>query len=210
MLPLAQLAAFFACYLTLVAAAQLTRHALAQLRRLSLLLVVLFALDWLFIGLPFALLITLRLAVLATAFSLFFATTTPDELRSALEWGGVPARLSFTFATAYRSLSLLEDEWRGIREAQQARGIWGEGLTSSLWRRWRQRLTGATALIVPAIVLATQRAWGLAEAASVRGLESPLRRPHRTLRLAGLDYLLLAGAALLLGGLWTARWRGMP
>lgn len=170
---------------------------------------VLFALDWLFIGLPFALLITLRLALLATAFSLFFATTTPDELRAALEWAGLSARLSFTFTTAYRSLSLLEDEWRGIREAQQARGI-GEGGASGPWRRWRQRLRGATALIVPAIVLATQRAWGLAEAASVRGLESPLRRPYRTLRLAGLDYLLLAGAAVLLIGLSRLPWRNLP
>jgi energy-coupling factor transporter transmembrane protein EcfT len=206
MLPLARLAAFFACYLLLVAAAGLVPHALAQLRRLTLLLVVLFALDWLFIGLGFAALITLRLALLSTAFSLFFATTTPDELRGALEQMRVPSRLAFTFATAYRSLALVEDEWRGIIEAQRARGIFREPGSGGSWRAWRQHLASAASLVVPAVVLTTQRAWSLAEAAAVRGLESPLRRPCRTLRLARLDYLLLAGAVGLLAILFALRW----
>jgi energy-coupling factor transport system permease protein len=202
MLPLAQLAAFFACYLALVAAAGLVFHALAQLRRLAFLLAALFILDWLLIGLDLAVLITLRLALLSTAFSLLFATTTPDELRAALERLGLPVRLAFTFAAAYRSLTLLEEEWRAILEAQRARGIRLERPRArELWRGWRKHLAALAALAVPAVVLATQRAWALSEAAAVRGLESPLRRPYRVLRLSGRDYLLLAGAAGLLAAL---------
>jgi energy-coupling factor transporter transmembrane protein EcfT len=207
MLPLAQLGAFFACFVVLVVAAGLIRHALAQLRRLALLLAVLFAVDWAFIGLPFAALITLRLTLLSTAFSLFFATTTPDELRAALEQMGLPQRLAFTFAAAYRSLGLLEEEWRGIIEAQRARGIlreWRPGWM--FWRGWRQRLGNVVSLAVPAVVLVTQRAWQVNEAAAVRGLESSHRRPYRLLRLARLDYVLLAGALTLLVALLKLRW----
>jgi len=202
MLPLAGLAAFSAGYCSLAAAAGLTRHALAQLRRLALLLAVLFAADWAVIGLPFAVLITLRLALLATAFSVFTATTTADELLRALERVGLPPRAAFTFAAAFRSLTLLEEEWRGILEAQRARGILP---ASGGWRRWREGLGSGVSLLVPAVVLATQRAWSLAEAASVRGLESPLRRPCQRLRLARLDYLLLAGAGSMLAGLFWLR-----
>jgi biotin transport system permease protein len=199
MLPLAELAAFFAGYSLLVVAAGLVPHALAQLRRLTLLLVVLFVLDGLFIGLEFAALITLRLILLTTAFSLLFATTTPEELRGVLERLGLPRRLAFTFAAACRSLSLLEDEWRGILEAQRARGILREG------EPWRQRLRGAVCLAVPAVVLATRRAWEMAEAAAARGLESPHAGPCRSQRLAGLDYALLASSLGLLAALFSLR-----
>jgi len=242
MLPLAPLAIAFAAYTLLLAAGRLLPAAAAPLRRLAPLLVILFALDWLFVDAPFALLITLRLSLLVTAFTILVSTTTPDELRTALERLGLSTRLAFALSSAYRSLAQLEREWRTIEEAQRARGIdpFGGGrprrieepvarrpvafrhiapsirsLRSLLGvsgagrhrpagdtppplQRWRQRLAAVVALVVPAIVLATQRAWSLTEAATVRGLESPHHARPAPAPLARRDRGILAAAAALL------------
>jgi len=201
MLPLAPLAVFFACYAALVASAGVARRALAHLRRMALLFGLLFAADWLFIGPAFAVLITLRLALLATAFTLVVATTSTDEIRLAVERFGLSRRLAFAFATAHTSVQLLQSEWLGILEAQRARGLFPEGDR----RRWRQRLTEMVALVVPAIVLATQRAWAAHEAAALRGLDAPLPPGGRGRRLAVLDQVLLGAAGGLLVALFA--WR---
>lgn len=204
-LPLTPLVFFGACFAGLLAAAGLTRQAAAQLWRARLWLAVLFLLDGVFVGLDFAALITLRLMLLTSAFILVFATTTPDELRVAGERFGLPPRLAFAFATAFRSLALVEREWQGIREAQHARGIGVEHSVKLRWRLRRADLTSAAALVVPAIVLAAQRAWSISEAAAARGFESPLRQPYRALRLGALDHALLVATAVVLGSSFLLR-----
>lgn len=203
MLPLAPLAVAVAAVALLVAWGGLLDAALAPLRRVAPLLALLFVLDWALIDLGFACLITLRLMLLVSAFTVLVATTTPDELRVALERLGLPARLAFALASAYRSLAHAEREWQAIVEAQRARGI--APLAGDGGQPWRQRLADAVALVVPAIVLATQRAWSLTEAAVMRGLESPHRARPEPARLPRFDRGLLASAAALL--LALALWR---
>lgn len=204
-LPLTSLAFFGVCFAGLLAAAGLARQAAAQLWGARLWFAVLFVLDWLFVGIDFAVLITLRLALLSSAFTLVFATTTADELRLAGERLGLSPRLAFAFATAFRSLGLLEREWQGIHEAQRARGILTESTARRRWRLRREDLARAAALIVPAVVLAAQRAWSISEAAAARGFDSPLRRPYRALRLGVLDHALLAATAVVLGSSFLLR-----
>lgn len=199
MLPLAPLLAAVAAFALLLAVGGLRAAALAPLRRLAPLLALLFVLDWTLIGGTFALLVTARLALLVTAFTILVATTTPDELRLALERLGLPPRPAFVLASAYRSLAHLEREWRAIVEAQAARGI--APLARERGAPWRRRLGDGVALIVPAIVLATQRAWALTESASLRGLEAPRRAHLDPAPLATRDRLLLGGAAALLAAL---------
>ena len=200
MLPLAPLAVFLAGFAGLLIAAGLSAAAAAQVRRLALLLALLFAVDWLFIDLRFATLITLRVVLLVISFTVLVATTTPDELRTALERLGLPARLAFVTASAYRAVTDFEREWRTVIEAQRARGIILEVPETRRWGRWRQNLGHAAALVVPAIVLAVQRAWAISEAAAARGFESPLRRPYQVLRLRPVDHALLLATAVVLGG----------
>jgi energy-coupling factor transporter transmembrane protein EcfT len=202
MLPLAHLAAVMAGYFLLILAARIERQALAQLRRAAVLLTLLFLADWLWIGLGFAALIAARLTLLIIGFSLFFATTTPDELQAALEQMRVPTRLAFAFAAAYRFLGLLGSEWQEIVEAQQARGI---VFRAPSWRAPRQSLAWATAIIVPAVVLATQRAWSITEAAAARGFESPSRRCSRRLRFSRVDQLLVTAAVGVIACLFAYR-----
>lgn len=198
-LPLRSLALVAACFTGLLIAAQVAQPAARQLWRARLWFGVLFLLDWCFVGIDFAALITLRLALLTSSFILVFATTTPNELRLAGERLGLPPRLAFAFATAFGSLGLMEREWRGVLEAQQARGIGGAVAMQRWWWLRRADLARAAALVVPAIVLATQRAWFISEAAAARGFESPRRCSYHVLRLRAVDHALLAATALVLG-----------
>jgi len=140
--------------------------------------------------------------LLAGAFSLFFASTTPGELHLALEWLRLPYRYAFSLGLAFQSLGLLGEEWRAILEAQQARGAW---VPSTGWRNLGGRLRDMVALAVPAIALTTKRAWAMTEAAYARGFDSPHRRPYHRLAWRSLDAWLLAGSAAVMVALWI--WR---
>ena len=191
MLTLEKLVTFMLFYALLLTWARLLPQAAQQVWRLKWVLMVLFVVDWIFVSLDLALIITLRLILLAGAFALFFSTTPPSELRLALEWMRVPHRYAFSLALAFQSIGLLDDEWRAIREAQRARGAWVPPKSS--WRDLLSRVRDLVALAVPAIVLTTKRAWAMTEAAYARGFDSPHRRPFHQLTMSWLDWLLLAG-----------------
>ena len=193
MLSLEKLAAFMVLYAVLLLWARLLPEAARQVWRLKWVLLVLFVVDWLFVSPDLAVIITLRLTLLAGAFALFFATTTPGELRLALEWMRVPYRYAFSLSLAFQSVGLLDDEWRAIREAQQARGAW---VPPTGWRYLVSKVGDLVSLAVPAIVMTTKRAWAMTESAYARGFESPHRRPYRQLAMGRLDWLLLAGTAV--------------
>jgi energy-coupling factor transport system permease protein len=200
MLSLEKLALVMLFYALLILWSRLMSEAARQVWRLKWVLSVLFVVDWLLVGPDLAITITLRLILLAGAFTLFFATTTPGELRLALEWLRVPYRYAFSLSLAFQSLGLLDDEWRTILEAQRARGAWslpqtqgaGDKETRIPWRQAATRTRELVALTVPAIVLTTKRAWAMTEAAYARGFDSPRRSSFRRLQMHRLDWLLLA------------------
>lgn len=198
MLSLEKLVAFVGLYVAVLLWARLLPDAARQVWRLKWVLAVLFVVDWLFVSLELAVIISLRLTLLAGAFTLFFATTTPGELRLALAWLRVPYRYAFSVSLAFQSVGLLDDEWRAIREAQLARGAWSPPRG---WRELRARLRDLVALAVPAVVLTTKRAWTMTEAAYARGFDSPHRRPYRHLSLTALDALLLTATVVVAAGL---------
>ena len=203
MLPLERLAAFMVIYALLLLWARLLPAAARQVWRLKWVLIPLFLVDWLVVDLYLAAIVTLRLILLAGAFALFFATTTPGELRLALEWLRVPYRYAFSLALALQSVGMLDDEWRAIREAQRARGAWG--LRWSGWRNVTAQIHDLVALSVPAIVLTTKRAWAMTEAAYARGFDAPHRRPYHRLTMGRLDWALLTSAIAV--GLIMILWR---
>ena len=138
MLPLERLAVFMVLYALLLVWARLIRQAAWQVWRLRWVLIPLFIVDWVFVGLDLAVIVTLRLILLAGAFTLFVSTTTPSELRLALEWMRVSYRYAFTVSLAFQSVGLLDDEWRFVREAQRSRGAWSPVRVSEKGR-WRDR-----------------------------------------------------------------------
>jgi energy-coupling factor transporter transmembrane protein EcfT len=194
MLPLERLALFCLLYLLLLAWGRLLRPAAAQVWRMRWILLVLFAVDWWLVGIDLAAIITLRLVLLAGVFALLFSTTTITEFRLALERMRLPYRYAFSLGLAFQSLSLLDDEWRAIREAQKVRGVLLElrGLRSLL-----RQARDLVALTVPAVVLTTRRAWAITEAAYARGFDSPRRLSYHVLILQPRDWLLMLDAILL-------------
>lgn len=191
MLSLQKLVIFMVAYGLLLVWARLWRAALRQVWRMKWILGLLFVLDGLLIGLDLAVVVTLRLVLLAGAFVFLVQTTTPGELRLVLAWLRVPYRYAFSVSLAFQSLELMEEEWRGIQEAQQARGI-RPTLRRSGWRHLVTQVRDFVALTVPAIVLTTKRAWSMTEAAYARGFDSPRRRAYGQLAMGRLDWLLLA------------------
>lgn len=203
MLPLYGLLVFLAGYILFLAWARLLPQAARQAWRLRWFLVFLFVLDLFLVNWELAVLVTLRLALLAGVFILLFATTTPRELSQALESLRLPYRYAFSFGLAFQSLALLDDEWRAIYEAQRSRGILH---FERDWRAWLRQLGDLIALTVPAVVLTTKRAWSITESAYARGFDAPHRCPYQALRFTRRDWLLFAGvilAAILI--LWQAR-----
>jgi energy-coupling factor transporter transmembrane protein EcfT len=124
-------------------------------------------------------------------FAFFASTTTPAELRLALEKLGAPCRYAFGLSIAFQSVGLLSGQWQNIHEAQQARGALPG---SSGLRGLVTHLGDWIALTVPAIVLATHRAWAITESAYARGFDSPKRRPYRQVRMRWQDWAWVVGS----------------
>jgi len=195
MLPLERLALFSLLYLLLLTWAKLLRPAAQQVWRMRWILIVLFAVDWWLVGIDLAAIITLRLILLAGVFALLFSTTTITEFRLALESLRLPYRYAFSLSLAFQSLSLLDDEWRAILEAQHVRGALPEiGGFKSLVHQMRNLVS----LTVPAVVLTTRRAWEMTEAATARGFDSPHRKPYRSLTWQGHDWAISVIALLVI------------
>jgi energy-coupling factor transporter transmembrane protein EcfT len=210
MLPLYALLLFLAGYILFLAWARLLPQAARQAWRLRWFLLFLFVLDFFLVSWDLAVLIVLRLALLAGVFILLFATTTPRELSQALESLRLPYRYAFSFGLAFQSLALLDDEWRAIYEAQRSRGLVLRLSLDQGWRALFRQVGDLIALTVPAVVLTTKRAWSVTESAYARGFDAPHRRPYQPLKLNRRDGLLLAGtavAAFII--LWQARLPGL-
>lgn len=188
MLPLEQLAIATLFYLVLLAWAKVLRPAAQQIWRLKWLLIGLFLIDWVVVSLELAASVTIRIGLLASTFSLFFATTTPAEFRLALESLGFPYRYAFSLSLAFQNLSDFDRETKLIREAQRSRGAW---VPPDGWKKILQFTQDLISLTVPAIVMTTKRAWTMTEAAYARGFNSPKRTPYQKLAMKGKDWGLL-------------------
>jgi len=189
MLSLEKLAIFCLLYLLLLTWARLLVPAATQVWRMRWILLVLFAVDWWLVGLDLAAIITLRLVLLAGVFALLFSTTTITEFRLALERLRLPYRYAFSLGLAFQSLSLLDDEWRAIREAQKVRGVL---LDIRGFRTLLRQARDLVSLTVPAVVLTTRRAWAITEAAYARGFDSPRRQPYHVLGMKFQDWAMIS------------------
>ena len=193
MLPLERMLAFMGFYALVLLWARLLPEAVRQVWRLKWVLIVLFILDWLLVDLNLAVVVSLRLILLAGVFTLFFATTTASELGLALESLRVPYRYAFSLSLAFQSVGLLGDEWGTIREAQRARGVFS---VETGMRKFVQNVRDLIAFTVPAVVTTTKRAWSMTEAAYARGFDSPHRRSYRQLKFSWYDWILLVATGI--------------
>lgn len=184
------LLALLALEAIILRAAKCLRDWLASLRGLSAMLVVIFVLNYLTLPsrrLFTSLAMAIRFLDLATAFSTFFLTTTPDELAAALESSGVPRDYTLMFTMSLRFVPTLARDLQTVADALKSRGLELErgGL--------RERLRNYVYLLVPLIVYELRRSLMVAEALEARGFGAVRKvEPYYELRLGGRDYAVMA------------------
>ncbi|MEM4568670.1 MAG: energy-coupling factor transporter transmembrane component T [Thermofilaceae archaeon] len=172
------------------------------LKGLSLLLAMIFTLNYLTLPshkLFTSTTMTLRFLCLTTAFSIFFLTTTADELAAALELSGVPREYSIMFTMSLRFVPSLARDLQTISDALKCRGLELEkgGL--------KERIRNYTYLLVPLIIYELRRSLMVAEALEARGFGAVKEvQPYIELKLKKRDYIAVAASCALISVLaWT-------
>ena len=182
--------------LPIVHAARTWKKWAGSMRAGVLLAVLIFVMNFVFGStLVFSAAMTLRFVALMSAFSIFFMTTSPDDLGLALEQVHVPYTLSFTFTTAVRLVPSMALDAQTVIDAQRSRGL--ELDKGNFMKRIRNYIP----ILIPLIVSAIRRSIELAEALESRGFgASPNRQPLIVLKMKATDYVAVAltvlGAAL--------------
>jgi energy-coupling factor transport system permease protein len=158
-----------------------------------------FAVNFLFgLGLLNAILYSVRFLAIISSTSVFFVTTSPDELEQIMKWMRVPRDVVFAFVTAVRFIPVVMLDAFQIMDAQKSRGL--EFEKGNVLKRVRNMVP----ILIPLVVNSVIRSGELAEAMESRAYGSTpkptslygmrLRWYDATTALASL--LLLAAVAL--------------
>ncbi len=194
----------------LLVAGRVTRRWIMSLRAGLILSILIFVVNLLTSSLASAIGLTLRFLVLLTSFSMFFMTTSPDDLGLAIDkirfvrwlskrWLGFPNALSFTFTTAVRLVPTLAADAQTVVDAQRSRGL--ELDRGNLLKRIRNYVP----ILIPLLLIAIRRSLELAEALESRGFPGKEGRTSLfELRFKRADYAVVGvSVAGLAVSLWV-------
>ena len=122
-----------------------------------------FVINLLFgVGLISSLLYALRFLAIVSSTSIFFVTTSPDELEHTMKWLGVPRDIVFAFVTAVRFIPVIMLDALQIMDAQKSRGLELEK------GNFVKRVRNMVPILVPLVVNSVVRSGELAEAMESR------------------------------------------
>lgn len=126
-----------------------------------------------------------RLIAFLASFSIFFLTTTPEELGMTFMKLRIPYIYSFALISAIRFTPVLAEELQTIIDAQRARGLeLDKGSPITRIRRY-------VPVLVPLIVNVLRRSYELAEAMEVKCFGASRKRTFlRELRMRLTDYAI--------------------
>ncbi len=135
-----------------------------------------------------------RLVLFLSSFSIFFLTTTPEEIGLTLTSWRVPYPYTFAFISAIRFTPIIAQELKDIMDAQRARGV-------ELDRGGPlERAKKLIPILVPLLANALRRAYELAEAMEVKCFGAAKKRTSlRELKMSAKDYVVLLMSLLLFG-----------
>ena len=134
---------------------------------------IIFVLNFLVfrLGLVEAVLYGLRFLAIISSTSVFFVTTSPDELEQIMRWTRFPRDVVFAFVTAVRFIPVVMLDAFQIMDAQKSRGL--EFEQGSILERVRNFVP----ILIPLVVNSVIRSGELAEAMDSRAYGST---PHPT------------------------------
>jgi energy-coupling factor transport system permease protein len=160
------------------------------LRLVGAMTVTWFAVSWWAFDVGTAVMASLRLVTLTSAFFLFFRTTAPEALGDALVKSGLPYEVAFVLSASLQFAPVISRKAQNIFDAQRSRGIpLKPGLAA---------LRHYPALMAPLLVQAFQLADELAEAMEARGFGRPGRTFMHDYRMRMMDWMVLGVAAVAL------------
>jgi energy-coupling factor transport system permease protein len=134
-----------------------------------------------------------RFIVLMSSFSIFFLTTSPDDLSLALQQSHIPYEFCFAFTTAIRFVPVLANEAQTIMDAQKSRGLELEK------GNFLKRIRNFIPILIPLIVGAIRRSLELAEAMESRAFGAKKERTSLyLLRMRRSDWCALSASGLVL------------
>jgi len=126
-----------------------------------------FVVNFLFgLGLLNAILYSFRFLAIISSTSVFFVTTSPDELEQIMKWMRVPRDIVFAFVTAVRFIPVVMLDAFQIMDAQKSRGL--EFEKGNVVRRVRNMVP----ILIPLVVNSVIRSGELAEAMESRAYGS--------------------------------------
>jgi energy-coupling factor transport system permease protein len=136
-----------------------------------------------------------RFIVLMSSFSVFFLTTSPDDLSLALQQSHIPYEFCFAFTTAIRFVPVLATEAQTIMDAQKSRGLELEK------GNFLKRIRNFIPILIPLIVGAIRRSLELAEAMESRAFGAKKERTSLyVLRIRRSDWIAVGICAAILAG----------
>ena len=129
---------------------------------------------------------SIRFLTLVSSFSIFFLTTSPDDLGLAMQQARIPYEFCFAFTTAIRFVPVLADEAQNIMDAQRSRGL--ELDKGSFLSRVRKYIP----ILIPLIVGAIRRSLEMAEAMESRAFGAKDTRTNLyQLEMRSRDWVIL-------------------
>jgi energy-coupling factor transport system permease protein len=144
------------------------------------------------LGILKALTFALRFVAIVGSTSIFFVTTSPDELEQIMKWMRIPRDVVFAFVTAVRFIPVVMLDAFQIMDAQKSRGL--ELEKGSLMTRVRNLVP----VLIPLVVNSVIRSGELAEAMESRGYGStPRPTSLYSMSLKWYDWLVLAGSLVI-------------
>jgi len=134
----------------------------------------------------------LRFAVVASATSWFFFTTSPEDMGRALEQVGVSADVALSFTLSMRFIPVIAEEFQSVFDAQRSRGL--DVSKGGL----RDRMSSLLPVLIPLFVGVIRRTYEIADALELRGYGALKDRTRwKVLRFKKADLIaLLASVAL--------------
>jgi len=164
-----------------LAAARSIRRFMGALWSILLLVALIAALNYLYMGLYYTVATSLRLINILTAFSAFSLTTHPDDLSAALIKLRLPYNFAYMLVASARYAVVISREFSNIIDAYKARGIEFEGL-------FLRKLRQYAMILVPLIMCTIRRSFRLAEAMEARAFSLKCKKTYyRGLSLKKID-----------------------
>ena len=181
-----ELVLLIAIIIVLTSTARIVRRFGKSMTFALILTIIAFLLDYFVwpLGLIGATTYALRLFAVIASGSLFFLTTTPDELEQVMKWFRLPSDFVMVFVIAVRFVPVLLLDALQIMDAQRSRGL--EFESGGIIRRLRNTIP----VLVPLIAVAVNRSLDLAEAMDSRAYGAT-KRPSSlyVLKYRSRDYV---------------------